>query len=114
MRMLDKIRQFPRIEWTSILDAPYNKIVFVLVDDGCGHFYTELAWKNEFGEWVDIPHYHSVRMFAEASAHLTFGEKPKLDACCGGKEISKEEYEQKGGEWHDGYTQAELFNLKKI
>ena len=30
------------------------------------------------------------------------------------KEITKEEYEQKGGEWHDGYTQAELFNLKKI
>lgn len=30
------------------------------------------------------------------------------------KEITKEEYEQKGGEWHEGYTQAELFNLKKI
>lgn len=97
MRMLDKIRQFPRIEWESILDAPFGKIVFVLVENGCGHFYTELAWKNEFGEWVDIPHYHSVRMFAEAPAHLTFGGKPILDACCGGKEISKEEYEQKGG-----------------
>ena len=98
MRLLDKIRQFPRIEWKSILDAPFCKIVFVLVEDGCGHFYTELAWKNEFGEWVDIPHYHSVRMFAEAPAHLTFGEKQILDACCGGKEISKEEYEKKGDE----------------
>lgn len=80
MRMLDKIRQFPRIEWKSVLDAPYNKIVFVLVDDGCGHFYTELAWKNEFGEWVDIPHYHSVRLFAEAPAHFMFGEKPTRSA----------------------------------
>ena len=34
MRMLDKIRQFPRIEWKSVLDAPYDKIVYVLVDDG--------------------------------------------------------------------------------
>ena len=25
-----------------------------------------------------------------------------------------EELKEKGGEWHDGYTQAELFNLKKI
>lgn len=80
MRMLDKIRQFPRIEWKSVLDAPYKKIVFVFVEDGCGHFYTELAWKNEFGEWVDIPHYHSVRMFAEAPEHLTFGEKPTRTA----------------------------------
>lgn len=80
MRMLDKIRQFPRIEWKSILDAPLCKIVFVFVDDACGHFYTELAWKNEFGEWVDIPHYHSVRMFAEAPAHFTFGEKPTKTA----------------------------------
>lgn len=85
MRMLDKIRQFPRIEWKSIFDAPYDKIVYVLVDDGCCHFYTQLAWKNEFGEWVDIPHGHSVRQWAEAPAHLTFGEKPILDACCGGK-----------------------------
>lgn len=73
MRMLDKIRQFPRIEWESILDAPFGKIVFVLVEDGCGHFYTELAWKNEFGEWVDIPHYHSVRLFAEAPDFTDIG-----------------------------------------
>lgn len=85
MTMLDKIRQFPRIEWKSIFDAPYDKIVYVLVDDGCCHFYTQLAWKNEFGEWVDIPHGHSVRQWAEAPAHLTFGDKPILDACCGGK-----------------------------
>ena len=85
MRMLDKIRQFPRIEWKSVFDAPYGKIVYVLVDDGCCHFYTQLAWKNEFGEWVDIPHGHSVRQWAEAPAHLTFGDKPILDACCGGK-----------------------------
>ena len=25
-----------------------------------------------------------------------------------------EELKEKGGEWHEGYTQAELFNLKKI
>lgn len=83
MRMLDKIQQFPRIEWKSVLDAPYGKIVYVLVDDGCCHFYTQLAWRNEFGEWVDIPHGHSVRQWAEAPTYL--GEQPILDACCGGK-----------------------------
>lgn len=80
MRMLDKIRQFPRIEWKSIFDAPYDKIVYVLVDDGCCHFYTQLAWKNEFGEWVDIPHGHSVRQWAEAPPHLVHsrGKKSKM------------------------------------
>ena len=58
--MLDKVRQFPRIRWESPLDAPLNKIVFVLVRSEGGFHYTEAAWKNEFGEWVNVSHYNKV------------------------------------------------------
>ncbi|WP_276879801.1 hypothetical protein [Bacteroides heparinolyticus] len=34
--------------------------VLILVDDNSGNLYTELAWLNEYREWVDVPHYHKV------------------------------------------------------
>lgn len=72
MRKIDKIRQFPRIEWKSTIDAPKGEIVFVLVQDG-KEYYTELAWLNEFCEWVDIPHYHKVIGFAKIPSILKGG-----------------------------------------
>lgn len=69
MTMLDKIRRFPRIEWKPAVDAPIGEIVLVLVQDRTD-YYTELAYLNEFREWVDIPHLHSVICWAELPEEL--------------------------------------------
>lgn len=59
MRNIDKIKQFPRIEWKPVFNAPINEIVLILASDS-GNLYTELAWLSEYCEWVDVPHYHKV------------------------------------------------------
>lgn len=71
MRKLEKIRKFPHLEWKNPVDAPQGIIVLVFVENGTNEFYTELAWKNDFGEWVDIPHYHKVRYWTECPSIIS-------------------------------------------
>lgn len=66
MSEYDKIRLLPRIVWKPVVDAPKEEIVLVLVKDGVDT-YTELAWMNEYREWVDIPHLHNVIGWSEVS-----------------------------------------------
>lgn len=70
MRKIDQIRQFPRIEWKPVFNAPINEVVLILVDDNSGNLYTELAWLNECREWVDVPHYHKVIGWCEVSEKI--------------------------------------------
>lgn len=74
MRKLDIIRKFPRIQWKPVIDAPKGEIVLVLVCDGVD-YYTELAYLNEYREWVDIPHLHKVMCWREVPELL----KPFLE-----------------------------------
>lgn len=69
MRMIDKIRQFPRIKWKPTIDAPIGEIVLVLARDVLD-YYTELAYLNEYREWVDIPHFDQVMGWAEVPEEL--------------------------------------------
>lgn len=68
------MRTFPRINWKPTIDAPKNEIVLALVQDGVV-IYSELAYKNEYGEWVDIPHLHRVIGWGEVPEEL----KKKLE-----------------------------------
>jgi len=72
MTMLDKIHQFPRIKWKPTIDAPKGEILLVLVRDGV-NYYTELAYLNEYREWVDIPHLHQVIGWSEIPELLKGG-----------------------------------------
>lgn len=80
-----------------------------------------------FGVGIDKPHrncYHVIEAEDEASARNmmfeTFGQDWAFQYTEEQWQVSKEEYDIAQnwrtvvGGWHEGYTQAELFNLKRI
>lgn len=46
--------------WFDEIYAPIGTNLLVLCDNGRGKRYTAIAQLNDCGEWVDIPHLHSV------------------------------------------------------
>ena len=79
-----------------------------------------------FGVGIDKPHrncYHVIEaesyMAAREEMFNKFGECWAFQYTEQQWRISKEDYDRMQnwrtvGEWHDGYTQAELFNLEEI
>ena len=84
-----------------------------VVGNFINHFSTYFKTEERHSIFLPKPENDNGGYWVEDIDPETVGQFTSLHDC-DGKEITKEEYEQKGGEWHEGYTQAELFNLKKI